>query len=225
VERWAWDTIGAAAGVLFVALFLIGFGFEVKDFPEAGLASAEQIRGFVEHNRFRIGVSTAAYALAWTSFVWFVACMRAVLSRNEDRSGLSSVAFGSGLLTAGLFLAGTALQSEVIFSDWATGDEVTTLSQWALYDASGGLFGITPFPRALFIGAAAVAVIREGGLPRWLGWAGVLAAFANLVGGFDYLAASGRSLTGHPLIDLFAFLVWVLLASGSLFLRPGRTAT
>jgi len=26
------------------------------------------------------------------------------------------------------------------------------------------------------------------------------------VGGFDYLAPAGRSFTGHPLADLFAFL-------------------
>lgn len=211
-----WQRIAASAGMLFVALFLVAFGLDIKDFPEAGSASAKEIEAFIEEQRVRIGLSTASYALAWAAFLWFIGRLRSALSRAEPEQLLATVAFGGGLLTAGLFLAGTALQSEIIFADLATNDEVTLLAQWALFDASGGFFAMTPLFKAVFVGAAALAILRRGGLPRWLGWAGLLAAIANFVGGFDYLAPPGRSFTGHPLVDLFAFLVWVSLASGVL---------
>ena len=223
MESKLWERVGAATGLLFVALFLTAFGVEIKNFPESGAASAEEIAAFVEEHRFRIGLATVTYALGWTAFLWFIGSLRAALSRAESSQRLAFVGFGGGLLTAGLFLAGTALQSEIIFADLATKDEVTLLSQWAIFDASGGFFAITPFLRAVFVGAASLVAIRHGGLPRWLGWAGLLAAMANFVGGFDFLAPPGGSFTGHPLIDLFAFLAWVLLASGILFFRPGAT--
>ena len=59
------------------------------------------------------------------------------------------------------------------------------------------------------LGANSLVILRYGGLPRWLGWLGLAGAMVNLVGGFDYLAASNVSYTGHPLADLMVFLIWV----------------
>lgn len=206
-------------GVVFVLLFLVAFGLDAKDFPAAGVASAEEVLAFVEANHFRIGVSAFINVLSWMAFVWFLGSARAALARAEEGGRLSSISFAAGILIAGLSLAGTALSSEVIFADWAAHDEATIVSQWAIYDAGGGFFGMTPLIRAVFVGAASLVALRYGALPRWLGWVGLVTVFANGLGGLDYFLTEDRSLTGHPLVDLLAFLGWVSLTSGYLTIR------
>jgi hypothetical protein len=90
----------------------------------------------------------------------------------------------------------------------------------ALFDASGGLFGVTPIPRAAFVGALSLVALRDGGLRRRLGYFGLLVAAINVLGGIDYVIPADLSLTGHPLLDLFAFLAWVLATSVVLFVEP-----
>jgi hypothetical protein len=212
----AWERIGAAAGLVFVFLFLVAFGLELSDFPDPGLVTAEEIVVFVEANKLRLGLVAVLFALSWTAFLWFMGSPRSTLTKVEETQRLSSVAFGGGVVIAGLSLALLGLQLEVVMADFTVVEETAVVSRWVLFDASGGLLGITPFPRAVLLGAASLVVLRFGGLPRWLGWLGLAGAIVNLVGGFDYLAPSNVSYTGHPLADLMIFLIWVLLASSIL---------
>ena len=212
----AWERIGAATGIVFVVLFLLAFGLELHDFPDPGLVGADEIVMFIEANQSRLGLVTILYAVSWTAFLWFMGSLRSRLATVEPSQRLSSVAFGAGILIAALSLVMSGLRAEIVLADFTTAVDAAVTGRWALYDASGGLLGITPFPRAVILGSASLVVLRFGGLPRWLGWLGVVSALVNLAGGFDYLAPSDVTYTGHPLADLFSFLVWVLLASGTL---------
>jgi hypothetical protein len=211
-----WERIGAATGIVFVVLFLIAFGLDLHDFPDPGLVAADDIVTFIEAHQSRLGLVAILYAVSWTAFLWFLGSLRSGLAAVEPSQRLSSIAFGAGILTAGMSLVMSGLRAEIVLADFTTAVDAAVTGRWVVYDASGGLLGITPFPRAVILGAASLVVLRFGGLPRWLGWLGVVSALVNLAGGFDYLAPSNVTYTGHPLADLAFFVVWVLLASGTL---------
>jgi hypothetical protein len=218
-----WRSVGAISGLVFVALFLTAFiGLQDLDFPPAGSASADQIRSFFQREQGRTALSTVAYMAAWTSFLFFIGGIRSPATASDSVRRLEGVATAAGVLVAGLALAGVALQAEILLADPTT-DASTLTSQLALYDASGGLFGITPFPRAAFVGGLSIVALRDGGTTRWLGQFGLVVAAINVLGGIDYVSPADWSLTGHPFVDLFAFLGWILAASvTSLIGRPSH---
>lgn len=168
VTTLGWDRVGAIAGFAFVALFVAAFfGLQGADFPPAGSASAEQIRAFFEREHLRMALSTINYTAAWTALLLFIAAIRSPGSAPDSVRRLEWVAGSSSILVAGLALAGVALQSEILLADPTT-DGATLVSQLALF-ASSGLFGVTPLPRAAFVGALSLVALRAGGLRRWLG--------------------------------------------------------
>lgn len=211
-----WERVGAFSGFVFVALFLIAFfGLQDFDFPPAGSASGEQIKAFFEREQVRMALSTVAYAAAWTAFLFFIGGIRSPGTAPDSVRRLAGVATYAGVLLAGLALAAVALQSEILLADPTT-DAATLVSQLALFDASNGFFGITPFPRAAFVGALSIVALREGGVRRWLGFFGILVAAINVLGAIDFVIPAQWSLTGDPLLDLVAFLAWIVAASVAL---------
>lgn len=210
-----WDRVGASTGILFVVLFVGGFFGIDLDRPEFGIATAEQVREFVADGRIRLFLHAHLPALGGVAFVWFLGSLRTALAGVEQSGRLTSVVFGSGLLTAGLFLAFHGVWGELSTASLDSSDDVTVLSRWAIMDASFGFFGGTSFLRAALMGATSLTTIRFGGLPRWFGWVGIVTALLNLIDGFDVLADLGL-----PLLDFYLFLAWVTVASTLLVIRP-----
>ena len=207
-----WSRVGAASGLVFAVLYFVTFfGLQDLDFPPAGSASAEEIRAFIEQASLPTALAAVGSAVAWTAFLWFIASFRSPGASESERR-LEWVAASAGIMLAGLSLANVALQSEVVLHDPTT-DDATLLAQWALYDASGGLSGITPFLKATFVAALSIVAVQKEGPMRWLGWLGLAVAGANILGGIDYAITADWSLTLHPLLDLLVFLAWMLLAS------------
>jgi len=220
-----WNRVGGASGLVFVALYFTAFFWlQNLDSPAAGSASAAEIREFIAQESLPTALAALASMVAWAAFLWFIGSIRSPVA-SEGQRRLEWVAASAGILLAGLSLANVALRSEVVLHD-PTADDATLLAQWALYDASGGLSGITPLLRATFVGALSIVAMPNGGPMRWLGWFGLLVATANVLGGIDYSIAADWSLTIDPLFDLIAFMAWVLGASVLLLVRglPARGA-
>jgi hypothetical protein len=214
-----WQLTGAASGLLFVVLYLTAFGVvQNPDYPPAGSGPPDQFLAFAEAERGRMALATVMYVTAWGAFLFFMGGIRSPRSAPDSIHRLEAVGTGAGLLVVGLSLAGTGLQAEILLADPTT-DPATLLSQWALFDASGGLLGITPLLRAVFVGTLAVVALRSGGIVRWVGWFGIVVAALNALGAVDYVNTASWSLTGHPLLDLYAFLAWVAMASVAQLLR------
>lgn len=212
------DRLASASGLVFVVIFVGGFfGLAAPSPPEFGMATAQEIRGFVEANRSFLLMQATLPTLGWTFFVWFVAKLKTVLARHDPSPLLPSVALGSGLLTAGLFIAFHGFHSELAMADLSRSADATILARWALIDASFALFGATTFLRAAFLAAGSLSAFRTVVLPKWLSWIGAGAAAINFMDGFGVLA-----LMGIPLFDLALFLGWVAVAS--MVLVGGRDA-
>src|SRR5205807_378099 len=66
------------------------------------------------------------------------------------------------------------------------------------------------FPTILFIASVADSTLRLDILPRWLGWAGVLLACAELVRGAGAILTSSGPLVMDGAISFVIFLVFLL---------------
>jgi hypothetical protein len=158
--------MGAASGIVFVVVFLIAFGLDLHDFPDPGLVGGDEIVVFIAAHQSRLGLVAILYAVSWTAFLWFMGSLRSRLAVVEPSRRLGSIAFDAGIVTAALSLVMSGLRAEIVLADFTTEVEAAVTGRWVLYDASGGLLGITPLPRAVILGSASLVVLRFGGLPR-----------------------------------------------------------
>jgi hypothetical protein len=85
---------------------------------------------------------------------------------------------------------------------------------------------VTTFPTLLFLGAASVAILGSGSLPRWLGLAGAAAASLQAVSWVSFFAPPGVLAAGaYPDIVAFAALLgWLVVASVLMLRRPSLGA-
>lgn len=219
-----WDRLGAATGIVFVALFTIGaanvFGVEG---PEGG-AEADEIVAFFTENLSKLELGLTLMLLGAAALLWFSGSVWRALRNAEPDGRLSAIALGAGVLTAGFYLATTGMLGSYMTVKWEDLDPVVTQS---LFEAGGFAFAFAflggTVLRAAFAGAASLAAIRFGGLPKWLGWIGLVVALGNLVGSFVLFEGTDNGIIGN--IAFFSFIlgfgVWILLTSIYLVIKPG----
>ncbi len=206
MERRAWGWLGSVSGILFVVFFVVAFSIASTDpgvdpgDPAGDIARrlAEQI----DENQ----LSFPFFALAIFFFVWFLSHVRDRFRRvTEEGDWLVAVFWAGGVLSAAAFLMQGLVQAAQFSIDDYGGDVQAAKALLALGWNSALLMGP---PVALMTGAAAVVILRFGLLPKWLGWAAVVAFAAAIVA---------------PWIPVFA--LWVLLVSIVLLVegrRPGQ---
>lgn len=96
--------MGAATGIIFVALIVIGL-FAVVPKGPAFNSSAASIQQFYVHNRHDLQVGLFIASFGFLFFVWFLGSLVSHLRRFEGQEGrLTAVVFGSGLLVIGGFI-------------------------------------------------------------------------------------------------------------------------
>jgi len=204
-ERWA-PVSGLVFVVSFLALFFLFFvPGELP--PEAGAAQiTDYYRGRGEAG-FLLMYSLVG--LAGAALLWFTGSLRASLRRIEPAPGrLSATAFGGGLASAILLLAGGATLlapfSVVLLDSRGTLDPV-------LYSVVGGVGFITIdfglLGAAVMVAASSLVGLRWGGLPAWFAWLGFIVALALVLNILYFFG-------------LFVWVGWMLLASIQLITRP-----
>jgi hypothetical protein len=143
-------------------------------------------------------------------FLPFLACLHEVLRRAEgDHHWLSTAVLAGGLV-------GMAVKLSGIGSAWVAMEGGLDASiQGAFQQVNDAAFIVAMLPLAVMMGAVAAATLRTRVLPAWLGWLAALAAPALLVNGTMVGASFGPAFLVH--------LLWVLLASVALAIRPNVT--
>ena len=197
-ERWA-----ALAGVAFVALYVAAFslGIEVGDSDQA-------IRDYYASSGHRTKEMVAFFLIsgAAISLVIFAAGLRSLIAKVEgEPRTVTAIAWGGALVASALVLTGDAVSRTPAFASFDDNFTLDPNSARLLNDMGFMLFASGTLAAILLAVGVAVAALRYGAFPRWLGWLSLP---------FAALFTLGIGFAGY----LF-FALWVLIVSGWLGFR------
>jgi hypothetical protein len=127
-------------------------------------------------------------------------------------SRLSGTLLAGGIGTAVLILCNIAppLSGAVLVSDRDSPIDPSTAT--TLMFLGDGFFIAAFYAAAVFVGAAGLAVLRTGVLPRWLGWVSLVLALVMMIPWFGFLGF------------IFLFPVWIVGTTLWLWSRPAMAA-
>jgi len=208
MSRIDWDRWAPLTGIVFVALIVVTFFVPAASPPSAGDPASDVVAWFDEHET---ALLTSGYlsGLALIFFVWFLGSLQRRL-RDGGEPRLAVIAFGGGLVLAGIALLGNATAQYLAWGLAADLDAETVRALWLI--GFGSL--VYTFPLVVLVEAIAIAALRSRVFPRWYAALGFLAGLWFVVGGAAYADDGFFSPTGaYGFIGFLAFLVWVLLTS------------
>jgi hypothetical protein len=208
--RWA-----PVAGLVWVALVIVSV-ILTADSPGDKDSASEFVSYFSDDdNQTKIQIAGVLAGIGGLAFLWFLAGLRDVLTREEGLWGSgASTAFAGGIAFVALLwvavAAGTAYASAADFYDAFRVDLPSVQTAMALSALSFWSLGFASVAAAVMIAAASMTVLRTGVLPRWFGWVGIALAVLS------FLAVA--------FLPPLAPLVWVLIASIALLMKPRPAA-
>jgi hypothetical protein len=207
LARW-----GALGGIAYVVLFIIGTIFLFSGAPDGDASPARVIAYYSDSgHRDRINVGWILSGLGVFFFLWFLGALRRTVRRQEGEDGyLASLTMIGGVVYATLALAALAINQGIrTMSDDTFQHTVYPGLIHAANDASYVLHATGGAGASVMIIAASVAAMRAAAIPKWAGWLGVLAGILALA-----------SIAFFPQA---AIAIWILIASGGIFARSGRS--
>jgi hypothetical protein len=215
------ERVGAATGIMFVLLIVIGLFVVIPKAPAFDASPARIQQFYIQHRHdLHVGLFIASFGFFF--FVWFLGSLVSHLRSAEGHDGrLSAIVFGSGLIFIVDFVIGLAVVAVAAFRPAQTSAE--------LIRALNDFVFLIAVPVALvataFFAAIARLSFKTGALPAWLSELAVLAAIGSglAVGGF--FSDSGAFSAGDGALGFYvpfiSFLLWILLASIVLTARAG----
>lgn len=211
-----WEQIGAAGGIVFVLLQLVGQALvQVGGAEPSFNAPAEEIVTFFENRNPQLFAAGGFFSvIAVFALFWFLGVLWARLRRHEEEPAwMSLVAFGSGLVS---------VAAVFVNSGWALAvfriDEGLD-SQLARYLFDSGNFGFATFWvfLAVFLFTTGIVILQDRALPGWLGWFGLVTAIALLIARAFWADPSGAVFIPYVL-----FWLWLIVTSIVLIRRAGK---
>jgi hypothetical protein len=194
MQQSRWERRAPLSGVLSVAIIIAVFAIGGDTPGEHDTAAKVQAFYSKHHDKH----STLAFvlAIAIPFLLFFVSSLRNDLRRAGGTAQLANAAFAGGVLAAGGFailatvhlaLAEAANSANTI----ATTQTLNVLDNGDFIPAATGV--------GVLVLAAGASAVRHGGLPKWLGWVGVVIGIAAFTpAGFFAFLAGG---------------LWILIAS------------
>ena len=207
LTRWA-----ALGGALYVVLFVAGTFFFFGDAPEGGDAPAKFTQWFSDSgHRDRIHVGWVLMGLSIFFLLWFVAYLRRLVARLDPDGLLANVVGIGGTVYAATALVAISLEDALkTMSDDTYQHRVFPELIHAADDAGWVIHASGAAGLSAMIIAASLAFMWRRTWPTWAGWLGVVVGFLTLF---------SVAFFPQPL-----FLLWLLIVSVLLFLRPMRYA-
>jgi hypothetical protein len=205
LARWA-----ALGGALYTVLFVIGTILLYSGAPDSSSAPGKVIAYFSKSgNRDQIHVGWILFGLSMFFLLWFVAVLRrAVVAVDGDGLLASVVGIGGGIYIAVSFAAVGLNDGIRTMNDDTFQHRVYPELVHAADDASYLMHATG----AAALGAMIIAVslaFMWGGV--WKGWAGWLGVVVGILAIFALI-----------FFTTFPFLLWMLVVSIVIFLRPAR---
>lgn len=211
-----WLRLGAAAGILYAALVVAGFGVaaaSIGTLATLGSPDNEILRELERPSEVWAFVGLYLLAIAFLLFAVFAARLWAILRRAEGDPGwLSAAAFGSGMLYVALSLVSLVF---IGAERLAAGRGIDIELARVLHALNSGTYIVSWGAAALFLSAAATVGLATRVLPRWLGWSAGALAVALLL-------AMAVPTLGLATIPPFLFVLWTLVAAIVLIRRSSE---
>ena len=213
--RSAWARYAWAAGILYVAALVAETMVGVLGGGLSQNGSAAKIANTLYDHHGRLLVVTYLSVVYAAMFLIYLSKLYDLLRQDTDRTRF----LGSLMLVGGaLFIALHAVSDVGIFGLLGAklasfGSQHDQGVSYTLYLMTYGLDSVADVFGSLFALAAGVLVIGSGVLPRWLGWASILAGILFFLQGFGLggvIASFGLVL---DLIGFVLFLIFVLVSS------------
>src|SRR5437588_1242034 len=203
MQQSRWERLAPLSGVLSVAIIVAVFAIGGST-PEEHDSAAKVQAFYIKHHDKHAALAFIL-ALAVPFLLFFVSSLRSDLRRAGGTGQLANAAFAGGVLAAVGFgiLASVHLALAESAAHARTIGTTQTLNVLDGNDFIPAVAGV-----ALLLFAAGASAIRHGGLPKWLGWVGiVIGVVAFTPAGFFAFLAGG---------------LWVLIVS--LLLTRARSA-
>lgn len=182
-QRWG-GGLGVLSGVLFFVAVIMLFGLPSWKVSSDHPDPARHVTDFYNSSGHRGAIVFGAYLLVLSglAFMGFLMHLRRHLREAGGDSVVIDVLTGAGLVYVALSSAG-ALTMATIAADIGFGQQMHPSPELAALLPQLGypllLIG-GMFSGALVVAMASMTVVRSGGLPRWLGYAGFVVALGLL---------------------------------------------
>ena len=216
--------IAAASGLVFVLLVVLSIIVNPESTPDTDAAAGEFL-DYAIAEKDNIELSALFGSLGAVALLWFVGTVTAALHRAETLvqgfARLSWVTLAGGVIAVALILVNSAL----LLTISATPEDTDPAVARAWIVASQICFVMAAVGFVAMFSSAGTLILRCGGLPRWLGWHGLLTGFLWTLALFAVLAPedNGGAFEVYWPLALIGFIVWVVAASIALFRDVGRT--
>jgi hypothetical protein len=204
MEQW-----GAATGYLSIAIGIAAMSFE-RGAPAAN-AGPEKAIAYIRKFQGELLAQSLLFVIGICVSICFYTSLRSFLRRAEGEAGsLSSLAFASGCLSAGLQMT---FQSMQIGMAMIVDFDPSTAAALGLLGYAVSVVAYAPY--ALMLAAVAVLSFRRKAFPSWLGVVSAIAAAANFIMLFGIVAKDGILTPGAPLTYAAYALypIWLLSAT------------
>ena len=221
VSERTWERYGAATGVAFGILLLVGI-FAAPQPPHID-ASASKIATYYANHRHAVLTAGVFGAFATVAAVLFIAHLRHVYDRVEDGiEGLSTVVYASGLAAVGASIFYAVIATTLAFMTAQPGGLSDAGLTRALYDIGYVGNGFTFLMTAVFLAANAVGMVRGEAATPALGWFAALVGAGCTVSAVGSLTVSSYSAAWSAigLASIVGLAAWDITAGGLMLRYP-----
>jgi hypothetical protein len=192
---------GAATGIVFVVLTLIGFAAVIPTPPDLSAPSQDWASYFLSHHSaIRAGV--VILAVAFFFYIWFLGTLTSVLRIAAGTPRLPSITLIGGVIGGSCLLVGLAAEAVAAYRPQGVDPLITR----ALNDIFV-LVGVAAIPAfTAFFAATAIVLLRSGAFPAWLGWLTAVAAAVQPLA-FGSLFTKSGAFAGDGALGLYVPLI------------------
>ena len=203
-QQSTWERLAPLTGLVFVAIVVAVFA--TGGSTPGDHDSAREVQSFYGQHHDKHMALAFIMAISIPFLLFFVSILRYELRRAGGTGQLANAAFAGGVLAA----AGFGILAFVHLALADAGDSVKTIgTTQALNVLDNNDFLPMAAGMGVLVLAAGLSVVRHGGLPKWLGWVGVVIGVAAFTpAGFFAFLLSG---------------IWVAIVS--ILLTLGRQST
>jgi hypothetical protein len=210
----SWQRLLALSGVVFAALFVVGW------FTNGGLTPhynepLQEWTSWARDNQWNGRISAFLMLLAGFVFLHYMGAVRSVLGSGESPSRgsgqLAPVAFG-GAVTG---MAGMAMASVTLAAASTNGGDVDPVVSKAVATAAGGPFLLSAMGFAAFLMATGLLTLRTRVFARWTGIVALLGAICFLITFLTVLdGTTDGSAFGYAFFPaILSLVVWTVATS------------